>query len=229
MSNAEPNDLEDLVEYLARTTRLERREAERLIDEVLSFLGEQPETFVRRRHLELQRQGLANEAIFARLEQELARRRFAAPAYTTAATAPHRLRLGASPMCGIVGYIGKRQAAPILLEGLQRLEYRGYDSAGHRGRQRGQAQASPSARARCASSTRSSRTNVPRRSGHRPHPLGDPRRAHRPQRPSPRDATGAYAVVHNGIVENCRGAARRSSTRAAASSRRRPTPRCWRT
>ncbi|MDY6306063.1 MAG: glutamine--fructose-6-phosphate transaminase (isomerizing) [Oribacterium sp.] len=33
-------------------------------------------------------------------------------------------------MCGIVGFIGKKQAAPILLEGLSRLEYRGYDSAG---------------------------------------------------------------------------------------------------
>ena len=33
-------------------------------------------------------------------------------------------------MCGIVGYTGSRQAAPILLQGLQRLEYRGYDSAG---------------------------------------------------------------------------------------------------
>ena len=33
-------------------------------------------------------------------------------------------------MCGIVGYVGSQQAAPILLEGLSRLEYRGYDSAG---------------------------------------------------------------------------------------------------
>ncbi|PPK98345.1 glucosamine--fructose-6-phosphate aminotransferase (isomerizing) [Kineococcus xinjiangensis] len=41
-------------------------------------------------------------------------------------------------MCGIVGYVGSQEAEPILLEGLRRLEYRGYDSAGlavvHRGR-----------------------------------------------------------------------------------------------
>ena len=33
-------------------------------------------------------------------------------------------------MCGIVGFIGQEQAAPILLDGLAHLEYRGYDSAG---------------------------------------------------------------------------------------------------
>ena len=33
-------------------------------------------------------------------------------------------------MCGIVGYIGKKQAFPIIINGLKRLEYRGYDSAG---------------------------------------------------------------------------------------------------
>ena len=33
-------------------------------------------------------------------------------------------------MCGIVGFTGKQQAAPVLLDGLSKLEYRGYDSAG---------------------------------------------------------------------------------------------------
>ena len=33
-------------------------------------------------------------------------------------------------MCGIVGYTGPRAAGPVLLDGLRRLEYRGYDSAG---------------------------------------------------------------------------------------------------
>ena len=33
-------------------------------------------------------------------------------------------------MCGIVGYIGKRNAVEVLLDGLRKLEYRGYDSSG---------------------------------------------------------------------------------------------------
>ncbi|MDF2476052.1 MAG: glmS, partial [Sphingobacterium sp.] len=33
-------------------------------------------------------------------------------------------------MCGIVGYVGQEEAYPILIDGLKRLEYRGYDSAG---------------------------------------------------------------------------------------------------
>src|SRR2546430_921078 len=42
-----------------------------------------------------------------------------------AATPPYR-----KIMCGIIGYVGKKAASPILLEGLRRLEYRGFDSAG---------------------------------------------------------------------------------------------------
>lgn len=39
-------------------------------------------------------------------------------------------RKGIIFMCGIVGFTGREQAAPILLDGLSKLEYRGYDSAG---------------------------------------------------------------------------------------------------
>jgi hypothetical protein len=72
-------DLPELIAYLARSTRLTPGEARRVVDEVLAFLDETPDAFVRRRHLELQGAGLDNRAIFARLGEELAFRRFRAP------------------------------------------------------------------------------------------------------------------------------------------------------
>jgi polyhydroxyalkanoate synthesis regulator phasin len=75
-------ELEDLVAYLVRSSRLTAQEAARLVDEVLSFLDESPEQFVCRRHRELQAQSLANSEIFTRIAAELARRRFRAPALT---------------------------------------------------------------------------------------------------------------------------------------------------
>jgi hypothetical protein len=75
-------DLEDLVAYLVRSSRLERPQAARLVDEVLAALDETPEDFIRRRHRALQGEGLSNEGIFQRIGAELARRRFRAPPYT---------------------------------------------------------------------------------------------------------------------------------------------------
>jgi thioesterase domain-containing protein len=75
-------DLEELIDHLARTSRLTPREAARVVDEVLEFLGETPEAFIRRRHYALQAEGLSNPAIFAQLAEEVARRRFRAPRYT---------------------------------------------------------------------------------------------------------------------------------------------------
>ena len=79
---SEPTEFEDLVVYLARTTRVDRVEAARLVDEVLSFLDERPEEFVSRRHRVMQGEGLSNSEIFARLAAELERWRFRAPAYS---------------------------------------------------------------------------------------------------------------------------------------------------
>lgn len=76
------NDLEELIIYLARTSRLTPNEAQRLVDDVLSFLNETPEEFVRRRHLGLQMEGVANSTIFSRIAAELRGRRFRAPALT---------------------------------------------------------------------------------------------------------------------------------------------------
>jgi len=79
---SELNELEELVAHLARTSRMTPPEAAKVVDEVLGFLSEQPDDFVRRRHRSLQQEGLSNREIFARLSAELARWRFRAPAYS---------------------------------------------------------------------------------------------------------------------------------------------------
>ena len=73
---AEP---EDLVEHLARTSRLERDEAVRVVQEVLAYFSESTPQFVARRHADLRREGLTNAAIFERIAREVETRRFSAP------------------------------------------------------------------------------------------------------------------------------------------------------
>ena len=75
-------DLEELLGYLVRTSRLSRPEAVRVVDEVLAFMDERAEEFVARRHREMQAEGLGNDEIFQRIARELPWRRFRAPALT---------------------------------------------------------------------------------------------------------------------------------------------------
>ncbi len=117
-------------------------------------------------------------------------------------------------MCGIVGYVGPQEASPLLLEGLRRLEYRGYDSAGiatlsnggfevyrspGQARQpRREALAEARRRSRRASATRAGpRTGVPTEINAHPQT----------------DCTGQIVVVHNGIFENF--AERKAALKAA--------------
>jgi glucosamine--fructose-6-phosphate aminotransferase (isomerizing) len=105
-------------------------------------------------------------------------------------------------MCGIVAYIGPRDAAPILLEGLKRLEYRGYDSAGIAVQQDGkivlrraagklanlvrEVQACPAPGLAGIGHTRWATHGEPNERNAHPHA----------------SASGNIVVVHNGIVEN---------------------------
>jgi glucosamine--fructose-6-phosphate aminotransferase (isomerizing) len=107
-------------------------------------------------------------------------------------------------MCGIVGYIGGQQAAPLLLEGLSRLEHRGYDSAGVA--VVGGSAGSSLKVAKKAGRVRDLAEAVPKRFAGRVG-VGHTRWAtHGPandQNAHPHlDATGDVAVVHNGIIDN---------------------------
>src|SRR5215211_4804346 len=105
-------------------------------------------------------------------------------------------------MCGIVGYIGDREATPLLLEGLKRLEYRGYDSAGVAvmngqgvetrkaagkiSRLEAALSAQPIAGDTGIAHTRWATHGAPNQCNAHPHS----------------DCKGHIAVVHNGIIEN---------------------------
>lgn len=69
----------ELIDHLVRTTGLPPAECARVVADVLAFFDETVEGFVRRRHAELRAAGLANDAIFRRVAEELRVRRVAAP------------------------------------------------------------------------------------------------------------------------------------------------------
>src|SRR5687767_7370506 len=105
-------------------------------------------------------------------------------------------------MCGIVGYVGHRSSLPILMEGLKRLEYRGYDSAGVAIQSNGSLDVSKAAgkirvlEARLNGHDSGGTTGIAhtRWATH-----GEPNdvNAH-----PHTDCTGRLALVHNGIIEN---------------------------
>ena len=107
-------------------------------------------------------------------------------------------------MCGIIGYIGKQDASPILIEGLRRLQYRGYDSAGvvvlgqgamHVRKKKGGIddglavllKEHPASGSLGVGHTRWATHGPPSDENSHPH----------------LDQSGKIAVVHNGVIENC--------------------------
>jgi glutamine---fructose-6-phosphate transaminase (isomerizing) len=105
-------------------------------------------------------------------------------------------------MCGIIGYIGQRQVLPILIDGLRRLEYRGYDSAGVAVVRDGAIELRRSAGklARLEEAIAVSPLDGEYGIGHTrwaTHGRPTEENAH-----PHRDCTGRIVVVHNGIIEN---------------------------
>ncbi|MCX4634540.1 glutamine--fructose-6-phosphate transaminase (isomerizing) [Streptomyces sp. RPA4-5] len=110
-------------------------------------------------------------------------------------------------MCGIVGYIGKRDVAPLLLEGLQRLEYRGYDSAGIAIHAKGTGKATGGLKtAKAKGRVRELESRLPKRfagSTGIAHTRWATHGAPTDENAHPhRDTEGKVAVVHNGIIDN---------------------------
>ncbi len=104
-------------------------------------------------------------------------------------------------MCGIVGYIGRRDAIPVLLEGLRSLEYRGYDSAGLAVIYRNKLQVTKTAgRVQDLRERVNDRARATVGIGHtRWATHGEPNEVNAHPHT---DASGRIAVVHNGIIEN---------------------------
>ncbi len=106
-------------------------------------------------------------------------------------------------MCGIVGYAGRREAQPILLEGLARLEYRGYDSAGV-ATVNASSERSRRAVGRIAELAQVARASA-RRRGQSASAIRAGRRTATSPMPMPiphLGGDGDVAVVHNGVIEN---------------------------
>jgi hypothetical protein len=86
--HSRPGDLgvgghhDDLVDHLVSTTHLPAGVARRVVGDVVAYFSEPVEAVVRRRHRELQAAGLANPAIFDRIEAEMTARPVAAPPLT---------------------------------------------------------------------------------------------------------------------------------------------------
>jgi glutamine---fructose-6-phosphate transaminase (isomerizing) len=105
-------------------------------------------------------------------------------------------------MCGIIGYVGPREAVPILLQGLQALEYRGYDSAGVVVATNGSLD-----RVRAPGKLHNLVEKLQQRTIHGSLGLGHTRWATHgvPNEANAHphvDARGRVAVIHNGIIEN---------------------------
>lgn len=105
-------------------------------------------------------------------------------------------------MCGIVGYVGNAQAAPFLLDGMSKLEYRGYDSAGIAVYEKGKIRVE-----KCVGRLDALRQKLEGRMPEGSMGIGHTRWATH-GRPSDRnshphtDESGDFVVVHNGIIEN---------------------------